>query len=134
MPLPKVSLIFIYIFYMLVASFNCLYCILHIYMLFRINQHHLWTHNRSYFYLHVIPCSGVDHLIKLQTRAWTAFLYFLYLLSPSSSGSGVVHSRSSRYLLWLHLESVYLGVFEFFLSVKFATSLLALLAGYNNVL
>ena len=64
-------------------------------------------HTTDYtFSLLVIPCSGVDHLIKLLTQTCTAFLYFLHLLSPSSSGSGVIHIRSSRYLLLLHLEIV----------------------------
>ena len=49
-------------FFMLVASFNGLYCILHIYILFKINQHHLWAHNIYIFSLHVIPCSSVDHV------------------------------------------------------------------------
>ena len=64
--------------------------ILHIYMSFKI------------FNQHVIPFSGVDHLIKLRTRTWTAILCFLHLVSSSSSGFGVVHSRSSMYplLLW----------------------------------
>ena len=35
-------------FFMLVASLNGLYCTLHIYMFFKINQHHLWTHNSLY--------------------------------------------------------------------------------------
>ena len=44
-------------FLMLVASFNGLFCILHIYMLSKINQHHLWTH----CYNHACPKRGLIH-------------------------------------------------------------------------
>ena len=89
-----------FFFFMLLAFLMAFIVSYPFYMLFKINQHHLWTHNRYIFSLHVIPCSGVDHLIKLQTRTWTAVFYFLHPLSPSSSGSGVVHSRSSWYILF----------------------------------
>ena len=55
---------------MLVASFNGLYGILQIYMLFKINQHHLWTHNKYIFSLYVIPCSGIDHEMNIVPSAW----------------------------------------------------------------
>ena len=67
----------------------------------------IYEHTADIFFLSMsFNCSDIDHLIKLRTQTCTAFLYFQHLLSPSSSGSCVIHSRSSRYLLLIHLEII----------------------------
>ena len=48
----RLTSVLFFSFKMLVASFNGLYCTLQIYMFFKINKHHLWTHNSFYLLTH----------------------------------------------------------------------------------
>ena len=64
-------------FFMLVASFNGLYCILHI-TCSRLTSI-IYEHTTDYiFSLHAISCSGDDHLIKFARTVNGQFFHFLF--------------------------------------------------------
>ena len=65
----------IVVFLLLVASFNCSYFNFTHFPWFSKTTSIIYEHTTVHiFSLHVIPCPGVDHLIELQARTWTAFL------------------------------------------------------------